>query len=66
MRAFKEPKISNNWKCLICNTNAIKKTVLIKIRGTKDGNITECEQFHLDCINLTYYKDSGIIAQVVK
>ncbi len=63
MRTFKEPNLSGDWKCPICKTNDKKEVVLIGIAGTeKDGNM-EAEQFHLDCIDLTYFKDKCVLVQ---
>jgi hypothetical protein len=65
MRVFKKPNLNNNWKCIICNTNEEKEVVLIGIAGTEDGGNIEAEQVHLSCLNLTYYKESSVIAQRV-
>ena len=56
MKAFNHPNKSNNWICPICNTNEDKEIVLIGIQGTREGNIAQAEQFHLDCIEL-YFVD---------
>lgn len=52
--------------CPICKTNDDKPTVLIPIVGTQEGNISQAEQFHVDCIDLSYHREEGIIAQVIK
>ena len=65
MRTFDHPNIENNWACPICKTNSDNPVVLIGISGTKEGNIIEAEQFHLDCIELHYYKDDEIIAMKI-
>ena len=56
MTIFEKPNTSNGWVCPICKKDDEKKVVLIPIYGKEDGNICEAEQFHLDCIDLTYYK----------
>ena len=65
MRTFKHPNTDDDWKCPICNTNDDKEVVLIGISGTEDGNIMEAEQFHLDCIELTYFKKDGFLAMKI-
>lgn len=66
MRIFKEPNTSNNWKCLICNTNDIKEVVLIGIVGTENKRNIQAEQIHLDCINLFYDKKLKLLYQQLK
>ena len=66
MRTFKKPNTTNDWKCPICGEATEKETVLIGIKGTEDGYNIQAEQFHLDCIDLTYYKDQNIIAMKIK
>ena len=56
MRVFDHPNTETGWKCPICGTDEDKQIVLIGIAGTEDGNIQEAEQFHLDCLELQYYK----------
>jgi len=63
MRVFKEPNLSDNWKCPICNTNELKEVVLIGIAGTESGNNIQAEQIHLDCINLVYDKSYNMLYQ---
>ena len=53
MKVFKEPNLSNDWKCPICGTNESKEVVLVAIDGTWDSNIMQSNQYHLDCIELT-------------
>ena len=60
MRIFKKPNLSHGWKCPICGTDEEKEVALIGIIGTQDGNIMEAEQFHVDCIELSYYKNINI------
>lgn len=47
--------------CPICGTHAAKPPVLIPIHGTEDDGICEALQVHLDCINLTAYRENGKI-----
>ncbi len=63
MQIFKKPNIDSDWKCPICNTNGEKEVTLIPILGTREGNIIQAEQIHLDCINLTYDKEHNILYQ---
>ncbi len=65
MRTFKEPNLSNDWKCPICNTADIKEVVLIEIAGSEDGNNIQAEQIHMDCIDLVYNKEYNILYQVI-
>lgn len=62
MKVFKSANTSNNWKCPICQTNEDKAVVLIGIDGTQNGNTMRAEQFHLDCIELMYYKEKNLLA----
>ena len=61
MRIFDKPNKSNSWKCPICKTNDNKPVVLVSVEGTQEGNNVEAEQIHLECIDLTYYKDIDIL-----
>ena len=63
MRAFKKPNLSNGWKCPICNKNDEKEVVLLGIDGTRNDNIMEAQQVHLDCLNPVIYQSQRIIAQ---
>lgn len=65
MRVFDHPNI-NNFRCPICGTADDKPVVLIGIAGTERGGIAEATQFHLDCIDLTYHVDYGVIGQKTK
>ena len=64
MRTFKEPNLSNDWKCPICDTNDVEEVVLIGIAGTYGDNI-QAEQIHMDCIDLVYNKEYNILYQVI-
>lgn len=66
MRVFKKPNKTSGWKCPICKTDKETEVVLIGIIGTRKGYIVEAEQFHLDCLDLWFDKETGIIFQKVK
>jgi hypothetical protein len=60
MRTFKEfPK---NTKCPICRTSDNKECVLVVIDGTQEGFNAQAQPFHLDCIELTWFKELDMIA----
>ncbi len=65
MRTFKEPNLSNDWKCPICNTADVKEVVLIGIAGTESGNNIQAEQIHMDCIDLRLDKKLNILYQPI-
>ena len=65
MKIFDKPNTSDDWKCAICNTNDNKPVTLIPIYGTLKGGNIEAEQFHIDCIELTYHKDMNVLAQKI-
>lgn len=62
MRVFSKPNKSNGWKCPICKTDTDKEVVLIGIDGTENDKIVEAEQFHIECLELTWFKDRDIVA----
>lgn len=61
MRIF--PQYNQATNCSICGTKKKGKALLISIDGTNKGKICKCEQVHLDCINLRYNKEMGILYQ---
>jgi hypothetical protein len=63
MKILKHPKLTNNWKCPICKTNKDKPVTIINITGTKDD--IRHEQFHVDCIDLTWNKVTNILVQLL-
>lgn len=65
MRTFKEPNLSADWVCPICNTSKKKEVVLIGIVGTEEGNNMQAEQFHFECIELLWDKEVGLLYQRV-
>jgi hypothetical protein len=60
MRTFKHFNQSGA-PCPICGTVDDKPPVLVPIYGTEDDGICEALQIHLDCINLTAYRENGRI-----
>jgi len=66
MRAFEHPNIGADWKCIICGTNTDKPVVLIGITGTEDDGNMQAEQIHLECIELEFNKEHGLLYQRVK
>ena len=65
MKVYEHPNTYGGWKCPICRTDDDKPVVLIDIYGTQEGNKIKAEQFHIDCIDLVYYPNKGIIAMNV-
>lgn len=65
MKTFEHPNLDTDWICPICGTREDKPIVLIGIAGTEEGNNIQAEVFHLDCIELTYYKEQRILAQKI-
>ena len=65
MREFEHPNTDSGWTCPICKTSTDKPVTLIGIVGTKEGNIMQAEQFHVECLKLLefnyYYKNEGIL-----
>jgi len=51
MKIFSETNL-NDWKCPICGTSDVKPVTLISIDGTQQGNKSQAEQYHVDCIDL--------------
>lgn len=52
MKIFKE--FNQSTECKICKTNKNGEAVLIpKYETAKDGNV-ECEQVHLECLDLQW------------
>lgn len=63
MRTFKT--INKSGKCILCNTNKDGEVTLIPIDGTASDGNEEAKQCHVDCINLRYNKETGILYQKV-
>ncbi len=66
MRIFEHPNITTGWECPICGTDEDKPVVLIRISGTEKEGFMKAEQFHLECIELYYYKENNLLAMKVK
>ena len=64
MRIFDHPNLKDGWKCPICQTDEDKPITLIGIRGTEQENLIEAEQFHVDCLEFTWFKENNIIAML--
>jgi len=64
MRIFN--KFGKVGTCPICGTNEDKDCILIPIVGTEEGNIAECELFHIACLELWYNKENCLIYQKVE
>jgi len=60
MRTFEH--FPNKQKCPICKTNEDKTCVLVGIEGTQEGFNVQAQPFHLECLDLTWFKDNNIIA----
>ena len=63
MRTFDD--MGEGIKCIICGTSKPGKTILIGKDGTQDGKIEEAVPVHLDCIELRYSEEAGLIYQKV-
>ena len=66
MRTFEKPNLSNNWKCPICGTNDEKEIVLIGVDGTREGNLMEGHQYHLECLELMEYSMDDTIVLAMR
>ena len=65
MRIFPHPNKTCKDKCPICNTLEDKPVVLVGISGTEEDNIMKAVQIHVNCLELTYHEDKGVILQVI-
>lgn len=60
MRIFQHANLNEGrWHCPICKISIDKPVVLISIMGTEQGNNMEAEQIHIDCIELSIYKNGN-------
>lgn len=66
MRIFEHPNLLGDWKCPICNTAEDKPVMLIGIVGTEEGFNMKAEQFHVDCLELRWNKQLGLIFDLTK
>lgn len=62
MRTFKS---IGETICPICKTAKKGKATLIPICGTQEDNICEAQPVHVDCIDLVYDKQHGLLYQKV-
>ncbi|KKK66213.1 hypothetical protein LCGC14_2966380 [marine sediment metagenome] len=65
MNIFEHANRGGDWKCPVCHKNKDSRVALIPIVGTRDGNIVEGEQIHLNCINLFYNMEQKILYQII-
>jgi len=65
MRMFKGYNQHGKDVCPICKKNTDKPVVLICKMGTQKGNIAEAIQVHLECLDLWYDEEHGMIYQRV-
>jgi hypothetical protein len=66
MRIFEKMNTSGKEVCPICKTQNQKPVILIVKAGTREGNIAEAIQVHVDCLELIYDKTHGLIYQKVE
>lgn len=66
MKIFKHANLSGKSTCLLCGEAKDKPVILVGIVGTESGGNMEARQVHVDCIDLLYYPEPGIIAQKVE
>ena len=67
MRIFEHPNLEDGkWKCPICQTNDDKPIALIPIADKIDGNIVECRQYHVECIESMEYKRGKDVYLIMK
>lgn len=68
MRIFTKMNVDGNDVCPICKTKEEKEVCLVGIDGTKEGNIMQAIQIHIECLELQIRKcDDGsmIIYQAI-
>lgn len=65
MRIFKTFNDSVGSKCPICKTAEKKETALIGLNGTQEGHNVQAVQVHVDCLELLYDKEHGLIVQKI-
>lgn len=63
MRTFKG---IGSGKCVICKTSNKGEVILVPIEGTEDDGICEAQPIHVDCINLSFNRDHGLLYQRIK
>lgn len=63
MRIFEEFPEGAKTPCPICKTNKPGQCTLIPIASTQEGFNAQALPVHIDCLDLWYYKEKGLIAQ---
>jgi len=53
-------------RCPICKTGDDKPCILVPIDGTNDGNICQGIAVHVDCIELRFNRNVGVLYQKVQ
>lgn len=66
LKSFEHFNQTTKDPCPICKTKNDERTVLIGVDGTEDEGIMEAIQVHLNCIDLRFSKENGVLYQVVK
>jgi hypothetical protein len=64
MRIFEHPNL-HGFECPICKTSIDKPVTLVGIDGTREGNIQQAEQVHIECIELQKVKYDDKLAIVM-
>ena len=64
MRVFKEMNKTGGAVCPVCKTANNGEVVLIGIEGTEVGHNIKAKQFHLNCLNLIFIPEKGLIYQI--
>lgn len=62
-------RFNSETLCQICKKNIQGKSVLIPLDGTEDGNLVECLQVHLNCLDLRIMRtrtSGDVIYQIMK
>lgn len=65
MRVFEHPNMEG-FKCPICQSSDDSPVVLIGIYGTREGFNIQAEQFHIKCLEMTWYQSEGLIAMQIQ
>jgi len=67
MKIFEEPNFIKNGKsCPVCGTQDNKPVVLVKLTNTAEANKYQAVQVHVECLDLLYCSDHGIMFQYVR
>jgi hypothetical protein len=60
MRTFEH--FPQHTTCPVCGTNEDKTCVLVGINGTQEGRNIQAQPFHLECLDLEWFKNESIVA----